>query len=99
MIHCDGSGIIPNGPSQGKNGVTGLPYFPVTPFFPWLGPFGMIPLPSQWIIQFGEPIPTDGYPVDAWQDSMLIFDLTDRVRDTIQQMLHRNLTRRGSVFS
>src|SRR3989442_821739 len=65
----------------------GLPYFPVTPFFPWLGPFGMIPLPSKWIVEFGKPIPTDDYPVDAWQDSMLIFDLTDQVRDTIQQML------------
>jgi len=78
--------------------MAGLPYFPVTPFFPWLGPVGMIPLPSKWIVEFGKPIPTDGYPADAWQDSMLIFDLTDRVRDTIQQMLYRNLTRRRSAF-
>ena len=78
--------------------MAGLPYFPVTPFFPWLGPVGMIPLPSKWIIEFGKPIPIDGYPADAWQDSMLIFDLTDRVRDTIQQMLYRNLTRRRSAF-
>ena len=78
--------------------MAGLPYVPVTPFFPWLGPVGMIPLPSKWIIEFGKPIPTDGYPADAWQDSMLIFDLTDRVRDTIQQMLYRNLMRRRSAF-
>ena len=37
----------------------GVPYLPITPFFPWLGPIGMIPLPSKWIIEFGEPIPTD----------------------------------------
>ena len=34
----------------------GLPYVPVTPTFPWLGPLGVIPLPSKWIIEFGEPI-------------------------------------------
>ena len=35
---------------------------------------------------------------DAWQDSMLVFDLTDRIRDNIQQMLYRNLMSRRSVF-
>lgn len=40
----------------------GFPYFPLTPTFPWLGPLGGIPLPTKWTIQFGEPIPTDGYP-------------------------------------
>ena len=39
----------------------GLPYFPITPTFPWLGPFGAIPLPSKWHIEFGEPILTDVY--------------------------------------
>jgi 1-acyl-sn-glycerol-3-phosphate acyltransferase len=75
-----------------------LPYFPVTPTFPWLGPLGAIPLPSKWIVEFGRPIPTDGYDEDAWQDAMLVFDLTDRVRDVIQQTLYRNLISRGSVF-
>jgi 1-acyl-sn-glycerol-3-phosphate acyltransferase len=76
----------------------GFPYFPITPFFPWLGPVGLIPLPSKWIVEFGEPIPTDGYGADAWQDTMLVFDLTDRIRDTIQQMLFLNLTKRRSLF-
>lgn len=75
-----------------------LPYFPVTPFFPWLGPLGALPLPSKWIVEFGDPIPTDGFDEDAWQDALLVFDLTDRVRDEIQQMLYRNLMRRRSVF-
>jgi 1-acyl-sn-glycerol-3-phosphate acyltransferase len=78
--------------------IAGLPYFPVTPFFPWLGPLGMVPLPSKWIIEFGKPIQTDRYPAGAWQDPMLVFELTDRVRDAIQQMLHRNLTRRRGVL-
>jgi 1-acyl-sn-glycerol-3-phosphate acyltransferase len=78
--------------------LAGLPYFPVTPFFPWLGPLGMVPLPSKWIVEFGKPIPTGRYPEDAWQDAMLVFDLTDRVRDIIQQMLYRNLMKRRGVF-
>ena len=36
----------------------GMPYFPVTPTFPWLGPLGLVPLPSKWLIEFCEPIPT-----------------------------------------
>ncbi len=74
----------------------GLPYFPITPTFPWLGPLGLIPLPSKWIVEFGEPIPTAGYGPKAWQDAMLVFELTDRIRDTIQQMLFRNLRERRS---
>ncbi len=76
----------------------GLPYFPVTLTFPWLGPLGLIPLPSKWIIEYGEPIDTGEYGPDAADDPMAVFDLTDRVRDTIQQMLHRNLMGRRSVF-
>jgi 1-acyl-sn-glycerol-3-phosphate acyltransferase len=75
-----------------------LPYFPVTPTFPWFGPLGLIPLPSKWIIEFGRPIRTDEFGPDAWQDAMLVFELTDRVRDTIQQMLFENRMRRGGTF-
>jgi 1-acyl-sn-glycerol-3-phosphate acyltransferase len=63
----------------------GLPYFPLTPTFPWLGPLGMIPLPSKWYIEFGEPIET--------------VSMADQVRETIQQTLYRLLMKRKSVFS
>jgi 1-acyl-sn-glycerol-3-phosphate acyltransferase len=76
----------------------GLPYFPVTPFFPWLGPLGMIPLPSKWIVEFGEPLPTNEFADDAWQDGLTVLDLTERVREEIQGMLRRNLVARKSVF-
>lgn len=76
----------------------GMPYFPITPTFPLLGPLGLLPLPSKWIIEFGPPIPMDDYPEDAADDAMLIFDLADRVRDTIQQMLYRNLQQRKGAF-
>jgi 1-acyl-sn-glycerol-3-phosphate acyltransferase len=75
-----------------------LPYFPITPTFPWLGPLGAIPLPSKWIIEFGPPILTEGYGEDAWRDAMLVFELTDRVRDVIQQMLFRGVMSRVSTF-
>ncbi|MGP3973493.1 lysophospholipid acyltransferase family protein [Streptomyces sp. 8N114] len=76
----------------------GFPYFPLTPTFPWLGPLGAVPLPTKWTIQFGEPIPTDGYPPEAAEDPMLMFNLTDQVRETIQHTLYKLLVRRRSVF-
>ena len=76
----------------------GLPYFPITPTFPLLGPLGLVPLPSKWFIEFGEPILTDGYPDGAADDPMLVFNLTDQVREQIQQALYRLLIRRPSVF-
>ena len=76
----------------------GLPYFPITPTFPLLGPLGALPLPSRWIIEFGEPIAMDDYPEDAADDAMLVFDLSDRIRDRIQQMLYENLERRQGAF-
>ena len=76
----------------------GLPYAPITPTFPWLGPLGLIPLPSKWIIEFGAPIPTDGHGPGSADDPMLVFDLTDQVRETIQQTLYTLLMQRRSVF-
>ncbi|GFH36296.1 lysophospholipid acyltransferase family protein [Streptomyces pacificus] len=76
----------------------GFPYFPITPTFPWLGPLGAVPLPTKWTIQFGEPIPTDGYPQEAAEDPMLMFNLTDQVREQIQHTLYKLLVQRRSVF-
>ncbi|MFG2723033.1 1-acyl-sn-glycerol-3-phosphate acyltransferase [Streptomyces sp. NPDC048416] len=76
----------------------GVPYFPITPTFPWLGPAGLVPLPTKWTIQFGEPIPTDGYPPEAAEDPMLMFNLTDQVREQIQHTLYKLLVQRRSVF-
>lgn len=76
----------------------GLPYFPVTPFFPLLGPLGAIPLPTKWTIEFGEPLRTDHIPPEDHDDPMLVFNLTDQVRESIQQTLYRRLADRRSVF-
>jgi len=76
----------------------GVPYIPITPLFPWLGPLGMVPLPSKWLIEFGEPIRTDSYDEGAADDPMLVFNVTDQVRETIQQTLYSLLMQRRSVF-
>lgn len=76
----------------------GVPYVPVTPTFPWLGPLGLVPLPSKWYIVFGEPIDTSGYDPAEADDPMLVFNLTDQVRESIQDTLYRVLLQRRSVF-
>jgi 1-acyl-sn-glycerol-3-phosphate acyltransferase len=76
----------------------GLPYFPITPLFPWFGPLGAIPLPSQWIIEFCPPVPTDGYPAGAEDDPAVIAELTATVRGTIQHKLDELLVERGPAF-
>jgi 1-acyl-sn-glycerol-3-phosphate acyltransferase len=75
----------------------GLPYFPMTPTFPWLGPLGMIPLPSRWIIEFGEPVHAEDLAEEA-EDPMAVLELTDTVRERIQQSLYRLLVQRESTF-
>jgi 1-acyl-sn-glycerol-3-phosphate acyltransferase len=77
----------------------GMPYFPLTPTFPWLGLLGLIPLPSSWIIEFHQPIPTSHLAPEAADDAALVMELSDRVRDVIQEGLYTNLERRGSVFA
>jgi 1-acyl-sn-glycerol-3-phosphate acyltransferase len=78
--------------------LAGAPFFPVTPTFPLLGPFGLIPLPSKWRIEFCEPIDTAQYGPDAGRDRTLVFELSERVRETIQSKVYENLVKRGSAF-
>ena len=78
--------------------ILGIPYLPITPFFPLLGPLGLVPLPSKWLLEFGEPIRTDDYDGAASDDPMLVFNVTDQVRETIQQTLYSLLMQRQSVF-
>jgi 1-acyl-sn-glycerol-3-phosphate acyltransferase len=76
----------------------GLPFAPITPTWPLLGPLGLVPLPSKWLIEFGTPIATDDVAPGAADDPMVVFDLTDQVRQTIQQTLYSLLVQRRSVF-
>ncbi len=76
----------------------GLPYFPVTPFFPWFGMLGAIPLPVKWIIEIGEPIVTADLPEGTADDPMAVFRTTDRVRLGIQNRLYALLEERRHPF-
>jgi 1-acyl-sn-glycerol-3-phosphate acyltransferase len=76
----------------------GLPYFPVTPFFPLLGPLGAIPLPTKWHIDFGAPIRTDLAGQDAADDHGEVLEVAEEVRSTIQDTLNSMVAERESVF-
>ncbi|MBJ7400199.1 lysophospholipid acyltransferase family protein [Mycolicibacterium sp.] len=78
--------------------VLGVPYFPVTPLFPLAGPLGLVPLPSKWHIAFGAPVDTSDYDDTAADDPMITFEITDEVRETIQQTLFVLLGQRRNTF-
>jgi 1-acyl-sn-glycerol-3-phosphate acyltransferase len=78
--------------------LTGAPFFPLTPLFPWLGPAGVVPLPSKWRIEFCEPIETASYGPEGAADRSLVLELSERVRSTVQQALYSNLVKRGNPF-
>jgi len=76
-----------------------LPYFPVTPTFPWFGLLGLVPLPSKWRILFGAPIDLAGqYGPDAHRDELLVNRLKEEIRERIQRMVVAALAERDSVF-
>lgn len=70
-----------------------IPYLPVTPTFPALGPLGLIPFPSRWTISFGTPIasPKSDSPIDA-------FSCSDQVRVQLTQTIRELLSQRSSIF-
>jgi hypothetical protein len=76
-----------------------LPYFPITPLFPWLGPIGTVPLPSNWIIEFCPPVPTFDYPPGSENDPAVVADLSGQIRGTIQRRLECLVADRGPAFS
>lgn len=80
---------------EGVGRTFGLPYLPVTPTFPLLGPVGLLPAPTKWTISFGPALPPDlGSP----DDQAKVGRIAERVRATIQSMLDETLSGRRSVF-
>ncbi len=77
-----------------------LPYFPVTPTFPWLGVLGLVPLPTKWRIVFGAPLELAAeHGRDAADDDLLVNRLREQVRERIQRMVVDGLRERRSVFT
>ncbi|MGH0032222.1 MAG: lysophospholipid acyltransferase family protein [Myxococcota bacterium] len=75
-----------------------LPFLPVTPTFPWLGPLGMLPLPTQWVIRVGAPVDLAGLGADAARDELLLSRLTEDLRAEIQALVDGGLAARESVW-
>jgi 1-acyl-sn-glycerol-3-phosphate acyltransferase len=76
----------------------GLPYLPLTPTFPLLGPFGLLPAPTKWKVQFGQPLDFRSYGAESTDDEVLIGRLAERVRGEIQSMLDRVVAERRSIW-
>ena len=71
----------------------GIPYIPITPTFPWLGPLGLLPVPTKWTIQIGEPIPP---PVG--DDPQGTTKSAEAVRSAIDLMISDLLAQRRSIL-
>lgn len=71
----------------------GLPYIPITPTFPWLGPLGLLPVPTKWTIQIGPPIAPPA-PGDA-QGTTRVAEV---VRTRIDGMIADLLVQRRSII-
>ncbi len=79
----------------------GVPYIPVTPFFPLFGVAGTLPLPTKWFMRFGRPI--EFYETSASEGAMnpALFpprELARRVRRRLAGMVARLRQRRKSIF-
>jgi 1-acyl-sn-glycerol-3-phosphate acyltransferase len=76
-------------------GLLGMPAFPITLGFPWLGPLGMLPLPVKYRIYFGKPLHFDGHPSE---EDAVIEGKVEQVKDAIREMLERGRRERAGVF-
>lgn len=88
--------ILANFDRLGK--MLGLPYLPITPFFPWLGPLGLLPLPSKWAIIFGAALETSHLRPEDANDETVVTKLVESVRERIQNQLQHSLSERKSPF-
>ena len=76
----------------------GLPYVPITPTFPFLGPAGALPRRSRWHIRFGPPMNISAdLQLSAADDQALVNQINERVRARIQNMLDDMLDRAATV--
>lgn len=73
----------------------GMPSFPITFTFPWLGPLGLIPFPVKYRIYFGEPMTFAGDPND---EDEVVAGHVEAVKSAIHDMLERGVRERPSIF-
>ncbi len=80
---------------EGLGRLLGMPAFPITWAFPWLGPLGMLPLPVKYHLYFGEPMNFEG---DSSEEDAVIGEKVDRVKAEISALLQQGLRERNGVF-
>jgi 1-acyl-sn-glycerol-3-phosphate acyltransferase len=81
----------------GLSKLLGVPFVPITPTFPWLGPLGLVPLPSRWRIAFGAPVEgLERHSAADADNSVLINELNERVRTLVQRLVDEQRTARGN---
>src|SRR5439155_1357181 len=65
----------------------GLPTLPLTPTFPWLGLWGLVPLPTKWALLFGEPLEVAArHAASDAADPARVGRLRDQVRERLQAL-------------
>jgi 1-acyl-sn-glycerol-3-phosphate acyltransferase len=79
----------------GLGRLLGMPAFPITLGFPWLGPLGILPLPVKYRIHFGEPMRFSG---SAGEDDEAIEEKVGRVRNAVSTLLEKGRRERSGVF-
>jgi 1-acyl-sn-glycerol-3-phosphate acyltransferase len=80
---------------EGVARALGIPAFPLTWAFPWLGPLGMLPLPVKYHLHFGEPLSFEGDPSD---EDAVIEEKVAEVKRSIETLLAAGLRERSGVF-
>jgi len=76
-----------------------LPFVPVTPTFPLLGPLGALPLPTKWMVRIGAPLELSELGPEAARDELLLSRLTEDLRAEIQALVDTGLREREGVWS
>ncbi|MEW5946072.1 MAG: lysophospholipid acyltransferase family protein [bacterium] len=79
--------------AEGVARALGMPYFPLTPTFPWAGLLGFIPFPSRYHIYFGAPMDFSGER-GVLADPDAVRALVERVREHVQKMVAEGLKKR-----
>jgi hypothetical protein len=76
-----------------------VPFVPVTPTFPWLGPLGLLPLPTRWRIHIGDAIPLDGVEAAALDHARLSSRVTEELRAQIEALIRAGRAAYPSMWS
>jgi len=72
-----------------------MPYAPISPWLPILGPLAYLPMPVKFHVYFGEPLTFKGRFDD---EDGVIDDKVQEVQDKVQSMIDDGLADRKSLF-